>query len=354
MTSAKSAFKRRALSPERVVLAEAAAAGAPIVGDIRLGAASAAAPVAEPDGHDVQKPSLPQASQTPTAPQVGSSQATPAAQRYVIGQTYEVPTHEVVSNPVGPRGFYTNSDIDEMAMTLTENDQRMAATGYFDEEKGQIVLIEGETRLRGSRASSRPTLRVEIRPKPASMRQLYEEARGANVERRAQTPLDDAVKWKELLATKVYGSQKEIAESLKLGADTVSRTISIAEMPHRLLVLLSEHRELLTLRMLTSIREFWEAAGDDRDEKTLELIREAAHKNLGYRDIIKMREKLQAGPVSRKRSSRDDVFFMGVKGEVKSFAEDGRVELSLKGLKPEAQEEAVAKIKALFAPPAAA
>ena len=200
-------FKKREVSADRVAAVESVSANIPIVGDPRM----APSEIGLADTRAVH-----------ISPGVGSSQdRTAAPSDYQVGNVYDVPVGLIKSNPFNPRAVYTTTAVDNMAISLSTSGQRISATGYIDDQ-GSITLIEGETRLRGARAAGLATLRIEIRPRPASDRELYEEARAANVERREQTPLDDAIKWKELLAKKVYQTQPALAKSLGL-----ARTMSV-------------------------------------------------------------------------------------------------------------------------------
>jgi ParB family chromosome partitioning protein len=231
-----------------------------------------------------------------------------------------------------------------MSESLKTTGQRISATAYVDEQGG-VTLIEGETRLRGARSAGLPTLRIEFRPRPASDRSLYEEARAANVERRDQTPLDDAIKWKELLAKKVYPTQVALAKALNLSEDHVSRTLALSNLSNRVIHAAAENPELLTHKMLTAIREYCEVLGD---ESTLELILEVAKNGLGYRDVTARRKAAEKGPVKRPRSTREVLRYRGAKGELKTFEEEGRMEFTLKGLTPEVAQDLTAKLMALF------
>jgi len=331
-------FKKKTVSAERVAAVESAAASAPIVGDPRIGAAPVEIPATSPLLTPVHRIDVLE------AVNLGSSQDFVATHGYEVGKVYDVPVGQVKSNPFNPRAVYTTTAVDDMVQSLTTTGQRISATGYVGDQ-GEVVLIEGETRLRGARAGGLPTLRIEIRPRPASDRELYEEARAANVERRDQSPLDDAIKWKELLGKKVYPTQSALAKSLGLGEDHVSRTLSLAALPNRIVHACAENAELCTHKMLNAIREFWEIKGD---ESTLELIFEAVKTGMGYRDVAARRKAASKGPVKRPRSTREAIFFHGAKGEFKSFEEGGRIELAIKGLTPERAEEITSKIMALF------
>ena len=323
-------FRKRAVSSDRVAAVELATAGVPFVGDPRM---------------DPSLIGLADERKSSSISKVGSSQdRSSAVVDYQVGNVYDIPVGLIKSNPFNPRAVYTTTAVDNMAHSLSTSGQRISATGYIDDH-AQVTLIEGETRLRGARSAGLETLRVEIRQRPASDRELYEQARAANVERRDQTPLDDAIKWKELLAKRLYPTQAALAKALGLGEDHVSRTLSLAGLSNRVIHAVADNHELLNHKMLNALREFWEVQGD---EKTIELIFEVAKTGMGYRDVVARRKSAAKAPVRRPRSTREVLIFKGGKGELKSFEEDGRVELILKGLSPEVSQELTAKLMTLF------
>lgn len=284
-------------------------------------------------------------------PNLGSSQdsfraiSTPARTGWTTGQVIDAPLSRIRSNPFNPRAIYPTSAVDDMAVSLAKHGQRVSATGYLAED-GDIVLIEGETRLRGARAAGLSTLRVELKPKPETDQALYEEARAANVERRDQTPLDDALKWKELLAKKVYPSQIALATALGLKEDHVSRVMSLATLTSRVIDCLSDYPELLNLKMLNAIREYHQV--NTSDEDTIELVIEVARAGLGYRDVQARRRAAESGPRRRPRSVQEALAFREGKGVLKSFEQEGRLELSLKGLSPHTLAEITVKLREIM------
>ena len=325
-------FKKREVSADRVAAVESATVGVPIIGDVRMPTADLLQTVeTAPPAVEIAR--------------LGSSQdRPPASVHYSVGSIHEVPVGLVKSNPFNPRAVYTSTAVDAMSESLKTTGQRISATAYLDEHGG-VTLIEGETRLRGARSAGLPTLRIEFRPRPTSDRSLYEEARAANVERRDQTPLDDAIKWKELLGKKVYPTQVALSKALNLSEDHVSRTLALANLSNRVIHAVAENPELLTHKMLNAIREYWEILGD---ESTLELILEVAKNGLGYRDVTSRRKAAEKGPVKRPRSTREVLRYRGAKGELKTFEEEGRMEFTLKGLTPEVAQELTAKLLELF------
>jgi ParB family chromosome partitioning protein len=256
---------------------------------------------------------------------VGARQLSP-------GELVDVPLERIRSNPRNPRVLYPAESIDTMAQSLLKHGQQTPAIGYVEDDL--VVLIAGETRLRGARAAGLSTLCVHLRPKPQTLRELYELSRVENCDRNNQTVLDDAVRWTELLADGTYPSATELAIALGIDKGHVSRVLSLAQLPQKLMLLITPYPDLVTMRALNAIREYWEAAGDER--QVIDLIHEAGKEGWGYRQIQARRESLTAQkPGSRPRATRHPLQHLGTRGEIKAFAKTGRVEISLKGLAPE-------------------
>lgn len=279
------------------------------------------APSAAPAGGGAPAPAA--------APEFGSSQT---AAGWQIGQVCEVPHEATRPNPVNPRWFYTASDVDRLAKSLRECGQTTPATGYV--EDGFVVLIEGHTRQKACQALGWPTMRIEIREKPASLRQLYEQARAANDDRSNPTNLDEAMRWRRLLDEGVYASQRALAVAVGVHESDVSRILGIGKMPESLLRLLAES-PLRAARSIAAVRAFWEACGEDA---TRSLIQESMEHDLTFADIDSRRKKLLAGPTRRPPSVKRPVQFRGKSGQIKTF-EDGRLQLLLSDLSADEADE---------------
>lgn len=313
-------FKRRPVAPAEVAAAQDAASSAPITGDPRLPKPAETGPTSSVPGGNISP--------------VGG---------YAVGQTYDIPVEKIRSNPLNPRVVYTSQAVDEMALSLTQSGQRVPATAYLD--GGQVTLIEGETRLRGARAGGLKTIRVEIQAPPADQRELYKYARDANVRRREQTPLDDAIKWKDLLESGVFSSQADLASYLDEPESKVSRTLQLANLPKRVITVLSDHPSLLSFQMLNAVREYFQGYGE---EKTVDYIALIEKNGWGYRQVASEAAKAGRQPVSRKRGEREPIEYAGGKGEIKVFDGGSRLELSLKGMDPAQAPDLLEKFKAFF------
>lgn len=263
---------------------------------------------------------------------------------YVVGQVYDVPLKRLRSNPANARALYAASGLDDMCRSMREHGQTSAASGFVDSD-GDVVLIDGHRRLHVCEKLGWNTLRVEMRPVPENEQVLYLASRAANVERAEQTPLDDALVWRRLLDRKVFPSQVVLAKTLGISESEVSRTLALAELPGRIAQALAEQSELLNLKMLNALREFFMSQGE---EKTLLFVFEVASEGLSYREVEARRKALEQGPATRPRSERRALQFRGATGVIRTFDKDGRLEVSLKGLKPKDAADVLKRLEGVF------
>lgn len=330
-------FRPRSITPEQAAASQAAAALAPAELTSRFDGATVGAPqsvnagTATETAADQRVPGEVAVSSVllPTSP-IGAPQSLMGG-TWTVGSVHEVPLERIRPNPVNPRAIYTAAAVEEMAQSLRQNGQRISATGYVEGE--YVVLIEGQTRYRGCEAAGLQTLRVEIKERPASVRQLYEEARAVNVERHNQSPLDDALRWTDLLERGVYPDQKTLAAALKVDKGDVSRTLSLARMSSSVMQAVAEVPALHSLRMLSAISRYEELCGSD--DETLRLLLEIKSRGLGYREVERRCKEFGREPVKRPRAQKQVVEFRGGRGELKTVESEGRFELCLTGLKPD-------------------
>lgn len=248
-----------------------------------------------------------------------------------IGQTVEVPIHELKANPFNARRVVSPAGLDDMAQSLKSRGQDVAALGYID-DAGSVCLIDGHRRMEGCRIAEIATLRVEIRPKPENEQQLYLASRAANTDREAQTPIDDALAWKMLLDRKIFASQVELARCLNLDPTALSRILGLAELPKPLINMLAERPALMNLRMLDALKRFLDVAGEQETET---LVIEIASKDLSSRDVDARRAAIQKGPATRVRGNNVPRKYDMGNTLVKRYEGQGRLVLEVKDVTDE-------------------
>lgn len=267
---------------------------------------------------------------------------TVTASGYEPGQTYEVPLDRIKANPFNARVLYTSATIASIAQSIQLLGQTTAASGFLDGDA--VVLIDGHRRWKACQHLKLESLRVEIRPHPGDNSKLYLASRTANVEREDQTPLDDALVWKQLLAKKVFPTQVALAKAVGASESEVSRTLSLSELTPKVVEVLAEKPTLLNLKMLNALREFQQSLGE---EKTLTLIKNVIRWEWSYRDVEARRKQAAATPAVA-QLAYTPFEFKGAKGSLRFDDKARRVDFHLSGLPSKDYKEMVQQIRALL------
>lgn len=244
------------------------------------------------------------------------------------GQVVDVPVKEFKRNPYNARQLVSMEGLDQLTNSLRIR-QDTAVLAFVDTD-GQLCLIDGHRRLEASLSGDLPTLRTEIRPKPENDQDLYLSSRRANTEREDQSPIDDALSWKKLIEKGVFSSQSEIAKKLGLDEAIVSKIYNLSELPNSVVRQLVDKPNLLNLRMLTAIRQYWK--GSD-DIATGELILDIEKNDLSSRDVDKKRKSLEEGKSTRTRGVSVPLKFNHGSAVLKRFDDKGTFSVEISSIK---------------------
>lgn len=292
---------------------------------------------------DVEVPTEPPIS-SKYAEILGSSAVTPGeagggSSLYAIGQVHEISVLKLVANPVNAREIYSAASLTPLMESMRVSGQQIPVQGYVLDQS--VILVDGHRRLNAAIKLGFTTLKVEVVTKPPSEKELYLASRLANSERQAQTALDDALVWRRLLDRNMFASQAELAASVGVHYTEVSRTLTLCALSPAVITYVSEYPDLLTLRMLSAVRDFEEAHGT---ESTLALLHDVVTHGYGYREVLARKKAKQAPPRTRSTPEAHPVAFRQAKGTLKTFPTAGRLELVLKGLTEEATQELISRI----------
>lgn len=281
--------------------------------------------------------------EVPVAELISTPSSSPIDIGILVGQVFDIPLKKLIPNPLNARALYSIGAASTLLESMEIYGQETAVTGYI--EGANVSLIDGHRRFKAAESLGWDTLRVEIRPKPASDKALYLASWTANKKRDDQTALDDALVWRRLLDLKVFLSQADLARATGVSETEVSRTLSLATLPAQVVQALSEQPDLLKYKMLNAIREFEQVHGIN---KTLALIVDVATNSSGYREVESRRKVLLAEPRQRETPVARNVRFHSANGTIKQFSKDGRVELVLKGLSDEDAKTLIANLEKML------
>lgn len=256
-----------------------------------------------------------------------------------IGTIIRVPLHLIDTNPYSPRQIYLNEDIDRIAGTIGHG-QDDAAHGYIQD--GRVKLIDGGTRFRAAKVTDLGFLDVKIENAPLSPLDLFNRARDLNEQRSDSSSLDFALALKKLLTDGCIGSQREIVEKVLgpkktvMTEGTVSQYMRIARMPEKVQKRMIEFPETSTMGALYAVSCLFNEDGAESEQATIDLALdicdEIKRRKLNKEQIVALVKSRQEGPKQRDRSVATPITVFGHKGQFKTFARKGKLELSLTGL----------------------
>jgi ParB family chromosome partitioning protein len=272
---------------------------------------------------------------------------------YGAGQlgVQDVPLMRVTDNPFNARRVYRDSDIENLADSFQKYGQQSAARGFWRD--GKCVLIYGHRRKRAALQLSWPHLKVDMVAAPVDDKELYLASREENAQRSAQTLLDDALVWHDLLEKGVYSTQDELAEALEISQSLIAKTLSLRKLPMNIMKECIA-KELTSRAVLYALSQFHYDVGDEQD--TMKLIGEASSKGMSSRDIearvryLKELRKTGTAAVQKPRSDTHKFTYGNKNGVLKEFVAKGRVELKIEGLNEEARAALVSRLREILSP----
>lgn len=291
-------------------------------------------------------------SPAPSAEQSRSGFSALSSTVYVVGQTYDVPLHKLQRSENNARVFYSPEELDNMSKSLQANGQDVPAYGYVLNDK--IVVVDGQKRFQASTSGGLPTLKVLITDAPEDEREEYEASRRINSERSTQTSLDDAFRWKGLLARGVYKSQVELAKRMQVDESVVSRILKINRIPERILRNMSVQAQVQHWTIAYEISNIFADpaftdAPDDAAVLCEDVIAQIVKNDMSRPQVMALINSKLKGPKTRDRAESSNVKYGDAKGTLKVFPSRGQIDLSFKGLPATKVEELRLRIEQMLA-----
>lgn len=276
--------------------------------------------------------------------------AAPAAPVRKLG-VQDIPLEKVHDNPFDARRVRREADVLNLADSFKIHGQQTPARGYWKPD-GTVGLFYGHVRKRAAIHLGWPSLKVDMVAPPQNDQELYLVSRSENVDRAEQTPLDDALAWLDLLEKRVYSTQDELAAAVGLQQSTIAKTLSFAKLPMQLMDECIKHG-IVNTTMLYALVQYHKEAGSI--DKTSDLIKQIKDGGLSTREVDALTKRLKlereaGGPtvVRKPRSDIHKIVYAGARGELKEFAEKGRVVLTIDLNDDAARAQLMTQLKSLF------
>jgi ParB family chromosome partitioning protein len=153
---------------------------------------------------------------------------------------------------------YKHSRITELAASISAHGQEQP--GVAAKRGGRFVLAAGHYRKKALLAVGKSTIDLLVYPE-MSDQELYSHSYRENGEREAQTSLDNALAWKNLLDQKVFSDATAISVATGISLPNVTKTLRALDLSQQVLDVVTEEPETFTLSVLYELVLFEKDAG---------------------------------------------------------------------------------------------
>lgn len=220
----------------------------------------------------------------------------------VVGQVIEAPLANVHDNPENARLTYETGDLEEFAEGLKEKGQLVPAPAIpIPGKPGHYMILDGKRRKSGLILAGMPKMRLIITDeiKADDRKALYVLSFRINNERSGQIAIDNAIRWRDLLAEGVFASQDEIVTECKVSKSVVSKTLAMASLDPRVIERMRVNPERFgtyvgyEISLLAPLMDI---------DQLLKVVERIATEGMSTRQL----EDLRAGLVSSSKKSRKE------------------------------------------------
>lgn len=256
-------------------------------------------------------------------------------------------------HPLNARRFYPPDAEAEFARVIARDGQMDAAKAVPDPDTpGGWLIVDGVRRLRVLRRNGAET--IDITPVDPSLTplQIYQLSKSLNDARAEQTDLDNAFAWRGLIETKIVRDQQDLAEQLGMSTTTVSRIISLTELPESVIDVMRQAPDKFPYRLANELRLLAKEKDLDAAIEQATLVVTEEEGTVTVRSLEAMRLRA-AAPSSGKRTRENPQSTIRLEisgqqaGALKVFA-SGRMLLDISGASPQLQSNLEAAIKGVL------
>ena len=205
-----------------------------------------------------------------------------------------VSIEQIDQNPFNARKIYRASRVNELAASIGAHGQE--TPGMATIRDGRYILASGHYRLKALKLLGSKTMILMIREN-LSDRNLYALSYRENAEREAQSSLDNALSWRELIDQGVYMSESDIAEATSMSLPNVNKTMAALRLSAAVLDLVKEDPKAFAMSVLYELALYEEGAGS---VKALAIAKQVAAGEAGRKEIQEARALVET-PRERKR-----------------------------------------------------
>jgi ParB family chromosome partitioning protein len=263
------------------------------------------------------------------------------------GPLLRVPIENVHDNPFNARHVYDSAVVKDFASSLAVRGQQVPAPAVpHPDLSGHYILIDGHYRKRGLLAAGKREMLLQLHSATAPL-DMYRRSFAINVERTPQTPLDNAIAWKNLIDQKLVESAEAIGEMLGISAANIAKAMAFLKLPESAL---DKIRETPAKFGLAIGYELSLCAAILPEDRLLELMDRVLREDLSSRQLAAIRASLAKPARKQKETSRQYRLRLDGKdvGVLKAWDRSGKISLEIRIADPKEREGVVDELKRRF------
>lgn len=248
----------------------------------------------------------------------------------------QVPIELIDDNKFNARRIYKPHRITKMAQSMKQRGQLQA--GIAIKKGDRFMLVAGHYRKRGLKEAGIPMMRLTLLPEDTAEQELYLLSWLENEEREDQSPLDNALAWRDILDKKIWATDEALAISLGLSKGTISKTLALLELSDQARQQLEASETSPGMSVLYEYRMFEQAAKKcipDQSKCVNEcfvVMERILEESITRDELVTLRKNLEH-PKQRKQkenSRQHKLKFHGKPIGVLKDWDDGRIVLDIK------------------------
>ncbi len=255
-----------------------------------------------------------------------------------------VPIDLVDPNPFNARRIYRPERINDLATSIAASGQLIPGIATIREER--YVLVAGHYRWRAIKVAGLHTMNLMIH-EGLTDQELYHISFKENDERTQQSPLDNALAWRDLIDRGIYQNESAIAEVTGQSLANVNKTISILRLSEPVLEMVRQRPENYALSALYELVLLEQAAGKDA---ALAIAAKVGAGEIGRKEVAEQRAKFESYK-ERKPKENSRQYKIRIDGLQIGFIKEwdsGKVALEVSLVDPKAREALVEELKRRF------
>jgi ParB family chromosome partitioning protein len=251
----------------------------------------------------------------------------------------------VLDHPRNARKLYDPTRLDDVAKSIARDGQQYPVIVMASlDSPGKYVLVDGRYRKRAIISLGRTEIKVLVVDQLDSL-EAYRLSRMLNEERTAQTDLDNALAWREMLDEGDFTSQGHIADYLGLNDAKVSKTLALLELPPSIMAVMKTNPFAFGIRIGYELRLLSKTMPLPELEAVAEKINEGKMTVVELESLRLRREK----PPARRERSRAYPLTVGEinLGRMREF-DDGRLNIEFTSVTDSLRESIKTAIHAVL------